>query len=1280
MRSSILRSSSLIALLSLFGPAAYAACTTTGTDTDCTGTSTGQQNLVGDDQTVTVETGATVTSSDTETLDIVGSRLDIVNNGEVLNTSTGFAIRTNSNSGPVSFTNTGLVRSVDGTGAFVSVNDGDLTVDNSGTIEGLGAFGFGLQTQVTNGNNVVSNSGTISTSSSSEAISAGALAGTVTITNSGTATSLLGSAISGGGNGEVTITNSGQATGGDAGIVASSNADISILNSGEVTGGSLGILTNSAGGLTTIENQGDIFATAANGFGIRSIANGAGTSGEINTSGTIDSVLSGIFLTLTDSSSSSVVNSGSITTSATTARASQNSGILVRGEAITNLPTVSVTNEATGEITTSGTGANGIQIDMIGTANIVGRNDGAITTAGIVAHGLSGEGEAGTISLTNTGTINASGTGSAAIRARSDASDIEIVNSGDIDATSAVLAGSASGDVSVRNDGNSLSRFGIQISSASGNASILNTGRVESDAAFRSGVYAYTYSGSASVVNTGDIISAGDGSAGMAATTYGYAAVTTDLSADNSGSIVTTGDNAAGIEVAVFASGYGTVAAMSAVNTVDGDITTSGNSSHGIFFDNRSAGDIAGSNAGSIETTGENASGIEASTADGAVSLSNSGTISVSGAGAVGISAASSADASIVNTGDISSAGQAISFSGNGAGLALTSSGTIRGDIDLAGSVDTVTISGLVEGSISLGANDDTLIYSGGANGGLNGNLDGGAGTDTLTFAATERNTFSATAAGFETIDITGLHTFDGAALTGAGAFTISASGDLAISAAGASIESANGLSNAGVLTLLPGAVLDIQTGGFSALDGSRTVFGVDAATPQIVADGAITFASGSQIEIDVLDVDTLVNGRSFDAAVSGTSVTDASGDLIDNSVLFDFIKEVVGGDTLRVTMNQTLQIDDVVNANDLSALGAAQGLQAIVDAGGVSGIGLSTLFGQLPDDASVVNGVEQFLPGDSGGILDTAAFMSNAAGHSIMDSVQHREPTAADAVSLERGALNLWGNAVVGKLDGDASGFTSGFDGSLSGFVMGLDRTFISTEFESLFGLSLYTLDGDVNEETIARNDSDIESTGINVYAQLKSQSWRAFAQLGTGSLDVTTQRENALLGEAVRSAYSGSQNNISAFVDYTISHGTWQFIPRGELSYVSTDLDAYTEQASLGALAIGDQTSSATTARAELEATTIWQAWEGTELRPDLRVSLATVSADSDALSAQFVDGGNPFSVSLAERDGGAFGLGVGLSLATDSGLSVRVSYDGDFADTGARQVARIRVATRF
>jgi len=89
-----------------------------------------------------------------------------------------------------------------------------------------------------------------------------------------------------------------------------------------------------------------------------------------------------------------------------------------------------------------------------------------------------------------------------------------------------------------------------------------------------------------------------------------------------------------------------------------------------------------------------------------------------------------------VNTGldgdNLTNAGEIIGNINLGLGYDfLTNTGLITGDVDLGDGVDVLTNAGLITGDVDLGTYGDTVVISGGTFG---GNVDGGSGTDELSF------------------------------------------------------------------------------------------------------------------------------------------------------------------------------------------------------------------------------------------------------------------------------------------------------------------------------------------------------------------------------------------------------------------------------------------------------------------------------------------------------------------------------------------------------------------
>lgn len=1100
------------------------------------------------------------------------------------------------------------------TGIVADVANGDLNLTHDGIISATGGFSLGIDIETQTGDISMVSTGDIS--SSQNAIDARAVtAGDVSIISAGDLVSTNG-----------------------LGIFASSFGDISLDNQGEITSGSSGLVANGFG-------NGDV-----------SIIN----SGEVN------SGFFGAGIVLTSGGSADIQNSGSLNTTG-----DFHSATIIRARSGVSNADLSITNAATGALSTTGDDSHGMFIDFIdnaGSGTIVLSNLGAIGTQGARSSGIFADVPTGDIDIDNSGTVQTGGAEATAILARlAGAGDVTVFNSGAITTSgffaSGIFGDAGSGNVTLTNGAAGdiqVTRNGMR-ADTSGNADLLNQGNI-SVTGQGAGLSA-NISGNLTQTNTGTIVTIGDGSRGFSSNVGGDALIT------NEGAVTVTGDGAGtrGLSSNMTADGDSTV-----VNAMAGAISVTGEDAVGITSFTR-GGDSSVQNAGSLTVTGDGAIGIESFTGSGAISVENSGSITVTGAGARAMSVnTNGTDLSIVNSGDLSSTGQAIYAYGYGGALTLTSSGSITGDIELSETIDTVTISGALAGDVALGAFDDVLTFDGAMPAVFDQAFSGGAGSDTLNFSNPSSSTIAATVDGFETVNVSGSYILDGAVITGSEMFFVSSSGDVTIASSGASIEAATGVVSAGFLSFEPGAILDIDTGGFTAQAGSTTVFGIDASTPQIQADGAIVFDTGSAMEINVLDLDTLINGRAFDAAVSGTSLSDLSGDLTDNSMLFDFVKEVIGGDTLRITAEQILRIDEAVGLGDAGLLGPATALQEIVDGAGASSALLSTAFGQLSDDAAIVAGVNQFAPGDSGGFAE----LGFETSRKLINVIRHG---AADQPGREQD-WQVWGTGFAGDIDGDPDGISGGFDGSYQGFALGIDRRLTVDGGKVRLGAAYFDTSMDLSEEIAQNNDGDAEFDGFAFYTALALGAWSANAQIGSGDVDASGRRANGLIFEEVSFGTSGDQVFASASAERAFKFDEWNLGVGAAIDHVDFDLDGYSEVAGTSGLDVRGNGGTSTQSELFVSVDTELSVFEGAVLKPDLRIGVANRSNDIDPLSASFQAGGSSFVTGLGERSGSGGVLDAGLSLNLSNQIALRVGVEASSIGNLASQSGSIRLSGRF
>jgi len=309
---------------------------------------------------------------------------------------------------------------------------------------------------------------------------------------------------------------------------------------------------------------------------------------------------------------------------------------------------------------------------------------GSITTEGDLARGIDASGTNVTITA---GDITTDGFGSNAINAVAyGTGSVDVTTTGHI-ATKDVYS-------------DAVAAF------AGGNVAVHNQGQITTEATGGRGVYAVSFGGGdISVTGAGTIDTKGLGAKGVYAITYGGS-----ISVDQS-HIGTAGDNAAGI----YALSLDTGIAQDSPNTITihaGDVVTQGYQSHGIrTFANAEGVDVSVS-AGSVETHGDRAWGIYASTLSGNVSV-DVGSVTTSGEGAVGVSARSvygdvdlTADSVHVGA-DYTNAIEAVSTAGQGdvhVKVKDASSGAYSNTILASGHSVTLEIDGKIDKSGSYSA------------------------------------------------------------------------------------------------------------------------------------------------------------------------------------------------------------------------------------------------------------------------------------------------------------------------------------------------------------------------------------------------------------------------------------------------------------------------------------------------------------------------------------------------------------------------------------------------
>lgn len=590
---------------------------------------------------------------------------DLGNSGNIYAFSTnGVAVgmMAQAGAGDATVTNTGGSITAKGAtvalGVYAFTDGGNVTVDNASEIYAVGINGraAGIMA-VASGDVDLTNSASIYAASNGNAFGLYGYteAGNVTVDNSG---DMLVYSVNGLADG-----------------IFVSGVDVDVSNSGnlEVVGSTWAAGIEAQGtGITTVQNDGDIFAYArgasGSAFGIYATGDAALTIGN-----TAAVEAQGYYATGIEARSNgdiAIDTSGSIT-AGYVYEGSYYTAVATGINAMTGGIDAQVTVTNSGDVTAMGyVGATGISAVSSGQGGSVSvDNSGNITVAqgnkyGYGAYGVFASADADA-TVTNSGsiTVNSEGTAGGAL-ALSFAGDASVVNSGDImvDSQAAgyysaygIVSFSGNGNASADNSGNiglSTKYIGaaMDVSGLEG-ATANNSGDINVDAWRAYGIRAQSGNGDTMVDNSGSIYATYTGTL-FAGTTFGILAASTNgnVSVDNSGGIET--------------------------YAVDQSVGVFGVSTYG---------DVSVDNSGSIAAySGEGvAVGVFARADEGAASIDNSGEITAGAyyGAAYGV-IARGADAMVANSGSVGAEGYYVA-------IGIAASGDDSATVDsTAGSID----------------------------------------------------------------------------------------------------------------------------------------------------------------------------------------------------------------------------------------------------------------------------------------------------------------------------------------------------------------------------------------------------------------------------------------------------------------------------------------------------------------------------------------------------------------------------------------------------------------
>ncbi len=914
---------------------------------------------------------------------------------------------------------------------------------------------------------------------------------------------------------------------------------------------------------------------------------------------------------------------------------------------------------------------------------------------------ITGDGQFGAIFLNNRGTgpvsletaatVLAKGDGQNGIWMRSGEGAVLLNNSGDVTsekdrglyadgnglANAPGGGGIAPADIRIINSGNvKAATRGIRTANWLGLSAIENSGTV--DALRNQALITWSNKGTSSITNSGTVISR-DNHAIQAISSDGPAIIV------NSGS-ATSRDNPN--EQNETTGQHGLFARANAVGDVSITNMAAGKVDSievGIRGEVRQSGDISIVQAGQVMAAQQ---GIQALSADGAVSVTNSGTVTAAWAGVEldgttnslmnsGMVTSGSTSQAAIVTGDgdttIKNSG-AIANTG-GAEAIMFGNGTNRLVLDAGTSV----IDGVVQG----GKGNDHLVLD----------VDAEADLSLLLIGA------SGQFRGFEFLEKTGngvlTVTDDGTGFSGT---THVRGGTLRLDGVLGGTGSMLVVDDAGILNGIGGV------GGDAAFSG---IVSPGNSIGTLTVAGDVAFNTGSTLQVEVAP-----DGTSDLLAVGGAATISGDGTTLDVTILPGAPPQTAPVYTvLRADGGVTGQFATVTDATlpdlDLVARYTATEIQLVFEGatdGNLSpkeihpsalGAGMqgAVLFGETLRRrgglvANQLSGSSQGATARSAllGFVERPAPESRALPAHALAADMPSLPSEAFAAPRDRWAV--WGAVLGQDLSVDADGATPGWDAQTGGLAFGFECHFEGLAFPTLAGLAFGYARSSVDS---GASDADIDAFHIGAYAATRAGALTLSGALAYAWQDYAFERVIPVAGTRViaEGDTDGQTFVASAEAFYDMSHhlgAGWpgqglRFGPLATIDAVHGEQDGFTETGA----GILDLTVSGTSADQVVTGLGIGfgvdRAMGATLVSLDGRVawehvfgdrSISTVSAIPVA-NAVFTSGSAPVS-----RD--RLAVGVGAAIAFTDTISTELRYDGAFADTGNDHQGTASLTIRF
>lgn len=1090
-------------------------------------------------------------------------------------------------------------------------------------------------------------------------------------------------------------------------IAVGGDGDVEITNSGDIAA-SVGIWGVTAGGDVTIQNSGDINGTSAMPFTI--------TAGAQNYSDMLVGSQAGIVAVAT--SSSSLMFNGSLIDFEGSAESHNaiilNSGDITFGDdqnAVSKLTGILAAADDRAAILNSGD----ISID-------------ALDSMGGAAFSLSGQAvfeNSGNINVTGEGGIFASGQMASVINT----GFVHLERNWSMDDywNPAVGTRALDGNALVENDGvvqaSGYRMRGIYADAEHGTSTILNNGTVrafgdEGHAIFAEGQYVALSNG-----EDGTISTKGNSAGGV------VVHATSDAVIDNDGAIATSGGDAAhavriaGTGKLTFnntgsvnsASGHGVRISDDGAEAPIGEVLSTsaeamlfnsgsivgGTDSFGVYVRNVQSFHAVNAATGTIQS-----SGLAAIAAENmeSFSLTNAGQVAglyvnetdkfevlTSGTISQGITV-TAGEGSLTNVGTISGGGSILAGS-----LDVENSGTMSGQFDLSG-----------EGELALTLSSTSMISEAVFNSGLgtdsvqfNGNIiksDQFIGFEKADFAS-GMSMLDGDATFSEMVEVSGgmLKLTDGSSLA-TDLFTIGTAGTFG----GAGTVNGDVVNN-GLIELAATDDL-IVNGDLTSEEGStiRFALGGTNGTPHssiTVNDGSFTYANGDVLDVNVYS-GVKLDGSEIEIATAEGGIdnlatqNDSLGvEISDNSAAYGF-ESFIRGNSLLISAKATIAAAVSFLNPDLKEKAiAVEGLvtsgrddRLVAALNGMDEQELTRTVGSLTSESPATQSSITAASPASSTFSNLAPRIASRVSRNTSSSsasnayapqsfgnktstmlLAYGQDGSEQAVALsDDGALEAWAqiygsSGSFGTSDRSGYGGSAGLDLVLGeGVLIGAGLSYSRSFDESVTGTA------------------DASTIGGLIYG---AKEWENGIQLAgsAGYYRSSVDSSRTVLATVNAASFDIDVWTADATVSKEIALSGITLTPAVALKYANISTSGYTETGGIAPMTVSGFDRQTLDGTARLTVAHDFQT-QGAVITPNATVGLSyEFLGEGVTRQAAFV-GGNPFDLNAPNTPRVSYNLGAGVTIKTDSGLSLEAAYSGTFADDFEDHLFRSKLKVPF